>query len=691
MWLTKHYELGRMSAVLVAFAPTVPPLVAAWWSYQRDHEEAALDLSAVAQMLADLVKASETEQRAQLLAGSPHRIPVSCTWSDPADPAVERQGDLSGVLAFYEGLQHRRLVVTGASGAGKTVLAIELLLQQLRQREGGAVPLRMPLADWDLGLPFEDWVADYVMTLLQGRGVKRGTAVDLVRARLILPVLDGLDEMDTEATPVAERRAARALSQLNRYHDIGGGAAIILTCRTEQYDELGTMDLRLQQAVRIRVNPVDSEQMCKYFEDRSDNPQRWQPVLDAIRTARTGTLAQALNTPWRLNLAATVYERDPHTLTYTRDPAELLSFAAPSDVRDHLLRHFIPASAEHHPTSPKKYPPHLIHRGLAAFAGHLRFQTCSHPGCSHSDSSSLFLHRLWPIPGRNLVRLLDVVFLLPFLAALFLVVPPYLSFDSIMGSPVERYALTLLIAVIIGWEGVRDVFTLRDRYPVSVPMRKSGSTARIPEVRYMIFTFTGMVALGGLLGWAIAKRSSDQDVPPIAATHTATVLLSLFLALLLCGFCRTIIGLRVTRRFLPSGTLLLVDRDENFIDPRDQVKGNLAAGILVAAGVPASIGVAHWSGGLFPPSAHGATDLQFASYLLLLGVFLGFFNVASASRRFLLFTLGVRVRRILPLRVARFMHWSYQAGLLRVAGSSYQFRHRELQDWLARNPSPVNH
>ena len=39
----------------------------------------------------------------------------------------------------------------------------------------------------------------------------------------------------------------------------------------------------------------------------------------------------------------------------------------------------------------------------------------------------------------------------------------------------------------------------------------------------------------------------------------------------------------------------------------------------------------------------------------------------------------------LPWRFGRFLHWCYEAGLIRVAGISYQFRHRELQDYLACN------
>jgi hypothetical protein len=45
--------------------------------------------------------------------------------------------------------------------------------------------------------------------------------------------------------------------------------------------------------------------------------------------------------------------------------------------------------------------------------------------------------------------------------------------------------------------------------------------------------------------------------------------------------------------------------------------------------------------------------------------------------------------RWLPWRLGRFLHWCYGVGLVRIAGIAYQFRHRELQDYLATNPSPL--
>lgn len=46
-------------------------------------------------------------------------------------------------------------------------------------------------------------------------------------------------------------------------------------------------------------------------------------------------------------------------------------------------------------------------------------------------------------------------------------------------------------------------------------------------------------------------------------------------------------------------------------------------------------------------------------------------------------------RKHSPFRLARFLDWSCDAGLMRFSGPAYQFRHRELQLWLAAHPYPA--
>jgi hypothetical protein len=71
---------------------------------------------------------------------------------------------------------------------------------------------------------------------------------------------------------------------------------------------------------------------------------------------------------------------------------------------------------------------------------------------------------------------------------------------------------------------------------------------------------------------------------------------------------------------------------------------------------------------------------------LALGLALGLYWLAGAGRRYLVFLCCVRGR--LPRHLGAFLHWAYEAGLLRISGVAYQFRHRELQDWLTTHPLP---
>ncbi len=63
------------------------------------------------------------------------------------------------------------------------------------------------------------------------------------------------------------------------------------------------------------------------------------------------------------------------------------------------------------------------------------------------------------------------------------------------------------------------------------------------------------------------------------------------------------------------------------------------------------------------------------------------YGIVGAGRRYLVFLLCTRGR--LPWRLGAFLNWGYDAGLLRVSGVAYQFRHRELQDWLTTHPTPA--
>lgn len=303
LWLSKHFQVARLAATLVALAPTLPGAYLTWAAYRDDRREAAADTDVKVKTLAGVVAAAETRQRAQLIGPGAHRIDVTFHQrTEPANNAsgAAARGRLTDIVSYYQNLLPARLVITGEPGAGKTLLALDLILGLLThpgRADTDPVPVRFSLAGWNTEQPLQEWLAHQVHEQFRDQGITLADATTLVDGYRVLPVLDGLDEMDTDATPAGRRRAARALEQLNGYQAPTGSAPVVLTCRTAQYEDLAGLDLRMREAARIQLNDVSPGQAAAYLTARSTSPTRWQPVIDTFTTAPGGTLARSSPPP----------------------------------------------------------------------------------------------------------------------------------------------------------------------------------------------------------------------------------------------------------------------------------------------------------------------------------------------------------------------------------------------------------
>ncbi|MFE6743057.1 NACHT domain-containing protein [Streptomyces tubercidicus] len=652
------------------------------------------DTAGLADRLAADVRNREEKARQRLLGGSDRTINVEFTFRpSPAHhgTGAAPHGTLEEVATYYRALRPGRLVITGAPGAGKTVLALHLILLLLADRAlGGPVPVRLSLSTFDANRnELDEWLADHLTRTYR---LRPAAAAALVAARLILPVLDGLDEMDAGETPGRDSRAAAALEAMNRYVHGTTKGQLVLTCRSTPYVALEGADTWAEDASRIDIAPVSLAATEAFVASRTRNPGRWEPVLNALRAAPDGPLARGLSTPWRLTVALTVYnERHPDG-SWVRDPADLLQPAlrTPEQIRDHLLNLFLLAASPAGGTT-APYTQLQVRTWLTVLARYLHANTTSARAVAgrRLSGTDLVLHELWPLTGDRRARIVHV--LLP------LVVWATADLSAALLDDWKVYARNVALMVLGS--------LLAGFPPWPMPSRLERATARTPAGRHQLVN--GLV--GGLFwGGLVVMLDMGKVIGPVIGLVYGSVVG-------LAGGAMVGAGLAGVLSDTPE-----VRRSHGNASPRGMVRDDLVAGF--ATGLVVGLGFVpfYWFA-LGPVLAFGAVFI----YMLLFGLgggrtlallynrlfrcgFRGALDalfrpwrafgplfrtgagpaLGAAGVRYLAFLLCTRrwwSRQPLPWRLGRFLDWCCDAGLTRTAGIAYQFRHRELQDFLTRD------
>jgi hypothetical protein len=160
--------------------------------------------------------------------------------------------------------------VLGEPGAGKTVVALHLLLDVLEHRhdrEGqpAPVPLRVNAASWDTRAGFTDWLSG---VLVRDYSLRPRVAKLLIESGRVLPVLDGLDEMDPPDAP--PDRAREALDQLNKTP--WRGRALIVMRRSRVYEAARALhgdggDAGLDASTAVTLRPLTTPEIVRHLDD----------------------------------------------------------------------------------------------------------------------------------------------------------------------------------------------------------------------------------------------------------------------------------------------------------------------------------------------------------------------------------------------------------------------------------------
>jgi hypothetical protein len=644
--------LTAAAAVAVAAAAIVLAAVAGWRAWAARHRPSTVDH--VVSRLAEVVRHQwETIEEQQRRVQPPYRLPVLL---DRPGGGAAPVGRLDDIARIYQATLAGRLVVLGRAGAGKTVLALRLLVGLLERAEypPRMVPVIFSLASWNpTRTALRDWLAvrlrtDYPFLATRvrtGAGLSDLAAL-LVKEDRILPILDGFDE-------IAEVWRAAALTVLGEQEY---RCPLVLTSRPAEY---------WAAAAEYRQPLVDAETIClrdlEPGEAAGYLAPGWASVLaDPV----AGCVRAALATPLMVSLARIAYR---HRDT---DPTELLHrgrFPDPAAVEEHLLGGFVTSVYDHpppradddrpdehrHPVS--RWDLERVHRWLAGVATYLTAPDTQDVGWwQASRGVPAWLHRSVAAAGSGLG------------AGLILVLALWL--DAGAGA-VVRWGLWLVGAGALSGYALAIVPpTPPGRLHLSLRGPVRGHARRL-----------GGYALAGLAGGTVAGFALAVLAASTGAAVGAGALGGLGGALL-----GVVAALEVPADLgRPAGGR---QREDSAFVADPSAVTSPAAGMRAARdavlvrGVAAAL-IAGCVLGLGPGAGDVATRAV-SGLLAAVGMFLAF-AAPTAWANWLTARVWLTFHGQLPWRLVDFLDDAHHRTVLVQVGGAYRFRHTRLREHLA--------
>jgi energy-coupling factor transporter ATP-binding protein EcfA2 len=199
----------------------------------------------------------------------------------------------TSIREAYE-LAQQELLILGEPGAGKSTLLLELahhLIERAEQETTQPLPVLLPLSSWATNRrPLHEWLVEQMALLYD---VPRSLSQQWLQTKQLLPLLDGLDEMEASA------RAA-CVAAINTYHR-ERLQSLVVCSRTNEYEAAATRE-RLALHAAVVVQPLSREQVDTHLTSMGK-------PLAALRAAlRKNTVLQELaTTPLMLQVLMLTY------------------------------------------------------------------------------------------------------------------------------------------------------------------------------------------------------------------------------------------------------------------------------------------------------------------------------------------------------------------------------------------------
>lgn len=535
-----------------------------------------------------------------------------------------------------------RLVILGDPGYGKTFAALALI--ESIDRGGGGIAELFPLVEWHAWAAgrkqpaIEEWVVDQ---LLQNYpALSAAAARALVLEGRLMPIFDGLDEVPAGARAECRDALEAYAGRTEPFRPF------VVTCRQREYLELAPRWIGADR--HVGLVGLDGERVAAALRARFGAAPGWERPIEAVERGDPG-LQRLLRSPLRLAAAIEIFE--------ARDPRELLEIAAGPDAAERLWDLLLQADPHDFAGAAEGD----VRRWLGFLAASLR---------SHARQR-FWLHELYLYAAPRDRRRFHMLSIGLFTAVVAL---PALRSGSLFGA---------LVALAIGIVAFGFYRRGRDR-PVDHAVR--GKPAPLSYLKMLpravtfwafVTVLTALITGPLLLGLFLLADALGEDLAPFRSAAPAllefTLLAGLFsgavgAALVLANVGSSYVAEEPPARFVGRGpaTVVAATRDHG----------------LVAAGFGAVV--------FSLPTALFARDpLGFAVFVAFSALLVGWVGGIGAWA----FHYWIRWRLaragLLPYRLGRFLAWaSDRTGYLRGA-DAFEFRHKELLDYLARGVEPV--
>jgi hypothetical protein len=221
---------------------------------------------------------------------------VNCPWNMDIKSSPNFTAFRSKQSTLLEIFEHDeiagKLLIVGEPGSGKSTSLLELtetLIGRAEQHNFEPIPVLINLASWQYKQSIDEWIVE---TTIATYGGSKAIVKQWLKEQKILPMLDGLDELELSNQEACIRAINKFLSQENR------PSSLVVCSRRDEY---------MNCKARLNLNgatcllPLTNEQIVGYLQQIEDAPS-WQTFSQDL------VLLELLRVPLFLNVAIIAFD-----------------------------------------------------------------------------------------------------------------------------------------------------------------------------------------------------------------------------------------------------------------------------------------------------------------------------------------------------------------------------------------------